>query len=89
MKIADGFVLRQIIDTWIVVPVGKEVSQSGNMLSLSETSALLWERLEQGADEEMLTELLCERYETDRETAAADVKEFLREMEELNVLTRE
>ena len=79
MKIVDGFILRQIIDEWVVVPVGKEIYGVGGsgMLSLSESSALMWEQLEQGTSKIALVDLLCHHYEVDRNTAESDVNDFL------------
>ena len=89
MKIADGFLLRKIIDRWMVVPTGSATARTGGMLSLNESSALLWEALEKGCNEEDLTTLLCEQYRTDRETALADVRKFLQKLENLGVLCSE
>ncbi|WFR57886.1 PqqD family protein [Anaerocolumna sp. AGMB13025] len=78
MKIKPGFFLREIADTWVVVPIGQRVVEFNGLMSLSESGALLWKRLEDPVEkEEELVKLLEENYKVDTSTAAADVKEFL------------
>lgn len=89
MKIAEGFVLRQIVKEWIVVPIGNKASQAACMLSLNESSALLWKALEDGCDEDALTELLCAKYLVDKDTAFSDVRGFLRKLENIGALLHE
>jgi len=73
--------LREIAGTWIVVPLGDRVVDFNGLMTLSETGALLWSKLEQGADESELLAALLEEYAIDRETASADIIEFLGSLE--------
>ena len=86
MRIKNGFLLRRIMDRWIVVPTGSATARSGGMLSLNESSAVLWEALKEGSNEKSLTVLLCEKYDTDQETAQSDVCKFLQKLDELGAL---
>ena len=80
MKIKSGFMLRQIADTWVVVPLGERVVEFNGMISLSESGALLWEKLEEGAQEQDLVDTLCGEYAVDESIARADAKEFVDSM---------
>lgn len=77
MKIKENFILRNVADTWIVVALGETAVDFSGMLKLNETGALLWKALEKGAEAEDLVDALCGEYAVDRETARADVEEFL------------
>ena len=77
MKIKDGFVLREIAGTWVVLPLAKKPADFNGMITLNESGLLLWKRLEQGATREDLISLLTEEYEVSEETASADVDKFL------------
>ncbi|MDR3270863.1 MAG: PqqD family protein [Peptococcaceae bacterium] len=88
MKIAEGFMLREVLDNWLVIPVGKDAAGKAYMLSLTESLSFLWKILEQGASEEELIAALLERYETDRATAVKDIREFLADLEQENILIR-
>lgn len=69
--------LRQIVGTWLVVPIGEKVVDFNGMFTLTETGAFLWKLLEKGCGSEELVASLLEEYEIDAATAKADVEEFL------------
>lgn len=77
MKLKDNFVLRQVADTWVVLPVAEATLDFNGMLTLNETGAVLWRALEQGGNEEALVEALTAEYDVSAEQAAKDVGEFL------------
>jgi hypothetical protein len=77
MKIKSGFMLREIAGSWIVVPIGQRVVEFNGLMTLSETGAALWKRLEAGATVDELAATILEEYEIDEETARNDVQEFV------------
>lgn len=77
MKIKENFLLRQVADTWVVMPIGQEMLDFNGMLTLNESGALLWNALEQGVDREKLVDALLAEYDVSREVALADVDAFL------------
>ena len=77
MKLNDNFVLRQVADMWVVLPIGAATVDFNGMLTLNESGVLLWRALEQGGDCDALVDALLNEYEVDRETALADVEAFL------------
>ena len=85
MKIKDGFVLREVAGSTVVVPLGADHT-FGSMLKLNETGKLLWEALALGTTEEALSALLVSSYEVDSATASADVEKFLLSLRRLGVL---
>lgn len=80
MKIKEGFLLRQVADTWAVLPVGQACVDFNGMLTLNDSGAMLWKTLEQGADREALAEALLAEYDVSREIALADADEFLEKL---------
>ena len=87
MKIKDGFILREITDSFVVVPVGQNLVDFSSMITLNETAAFLWDCLMNGADENTLCEKLLSEYEgVTKEDALADIKEFIKVLEEKNIL---
>lgn len=77
MKLKENYLLRQVADTWVVLPLGAENLNFNGMLTLNETGALLWKALEQGGDREALADALTAEYTVDRAMALSDVDEFL------------
>jgi hypothetical protein len=75
MKQKTGFVLRNICGENIIVAEGKENMNFSNIISMNESSALLWQKLENKEfTVEDMAELLMEEYEVSKETALADSK---------------
>lgn len=86
LKIKTGFVLREIANQTIAVPIGQRTSEVHGVVALSESGALLWNELSKGAEKETLINILLETYEIDRETAVADVDDFIKGLSEQGVM---
>ena len=85
MKLKDGFMLRQVAGEHVVLPVGADVDFNG-MITLNETGATLWNRLEQEAELSDLTAALLAEYEVDEATAAAHAAAFVEKLKEHDFL---
>lgn len=88
MKIKSGFMLRKVGGQNVVVAVGAASREFNGIIKLNETGAFLWELLKKECSAEELTEELLKEYDTDKETAAADVKAFLEKLEGAELLAR-
>ena len=78
MQIKAGFIVKKIIDDYIVVPTGDHIVDFAVAVSLNESGAFLWEKLQSDVCEQALVEALMQEYEgVDEKTAQADVAEFL------------
>lgn len=79
MKIKDGFMLREVAGEWVVIPLGERVIEFSGIMSLSESGAFLWKKME-GTDvsEDHLVKLLLNEYDVDEATARVDVNEFIK-----------
>lgn len=86
MKIKDSFILREIVDTWVAIPIGVRVVEFNAIISLSESGASLWKMLQGGADETELAKFLISEYDVDEVTANKDVKEFVQEISNKGLL---
>ena len=85
-KVKDGFVVRTIGSQTMAVPVGQRTSQFHGMIALSESGALLWQALTQGATAQTLADILLEHYEVDSQRALADVETFLQGLRQQGAL---
>jgi hypothetical protein len=77
MKLKDEFVLRQVADTWVVMPLGQTSVDFNGMLTLNDSGALLWQTLEKGGDREALADALTGTYDVSREEALQDADAFV------------
>lgn len=75
MKLKQGYVLREVADTWVVLPL-QGVDLDG-MIKLNGSGAFLWRELEKGGDVSALVTALTSEYEVAADKAEADVISFL------------
>lgn len=86
LKLDKEYVLRQIGDDYVIVPVGKAVLSFNGMITVNETGAFLWEQLVKGTSKEGLLQTLLETYEVTQEEAERDIDEFLDVLYKNNIL---
>jgi len=86
MKIKDGYLLRTVADTHVVVPIAERVIEFKGMMILNEVSACIWEFLREERGHEEVIEHILSTFDVDRETAEADFMEFLGKLENSGVL---
>lgn len=86
MKIKKNFVLRHVVDTWMVMPLAEQAMNLNGMLTLTESGALLWKALEQGCDLDALTKVLTDEYDVTEAKAQADVAKFVEKLNQLGCI---
>lgn len=86
MKIKNGFVLKEVAGSFIVVSVGERVKDFNGIITLNETGAFLWKKLELGATEKELIDALLSEYDVEESIAKVDVASFIAKMKEAELL---
>lgn len=76
MKLKNGYILRDIAGSTVVVPLAP-ASTFGNMVRLNGTGKFLWEKLASDTTREELVSALVSEYEIDPQTAGRDTDAFL------------
>lgn len=77
MKIKDGFIIRQISDQTVAVPVGETSKSFHGMIKLNESGLFIWKALENDTTEEKIIDAMLEKYDVSREQASNDVCQFI------------
>ena len=86
MKIKDGFMLREVAEQWVVIPLGERVVEFNGIMSLSESGALLWKEMGNDVREEDLVRVLLKEYIVDEEIVKADILEFITALREKDLI---
>lgn len=86
MKIKDGFILREVAGSFIVVAVGSAVKDFNGIINLNETGAFLWKILESGATKEELLEKMLTEYDVSEEIARKDIDAFISKLQEAKLV---
>lgn len=77
MKIKNGFMLRQVAGTYVVLPMAKDVLNFDGMITLNESGVMLWEMLKEECTIEDLVKKITSEYIVSEDDASKDVKEFI------------
>ena len=86
MNVRKQLVKRTIAGDVILVPVGDASLELEGLLTLNETGERMWDLLLQCDTEEALVQHMLEEYEVDEATLRTDVREFLAQLRQLEIL---
>ncbi len=87
MKIKNNFVMKNVAGSNVVVPTGEAMMDFNGMMTLNETGAFLWDKMQEDVTLEALAEAMCKEYEgITEEEAMADIKEFVATLNEKGVI---
>ena len=85
MKMKDGFLLREVAGQTVVLPIGADMDMN-MMITLNETGAFLWEKLQEETDEAGLVTALLAEYDVDEATAKQAVANFVAKLSDNDFL---
>lgn len=77
MKLRGEFVVRQVMDSIVAIPVGQTALKFNGMLLLNDVSKVIWDCLVQGAELADIVTAVTNAFAVSSEEARADILEFL------------
>lgn len=87
MKINEEFVLQEIADEGIVVPIGKAADSLRGVVKLNAAGIFLWKMmLNDDQSEESLASSLAKKYAISYEKAQIDVERFLLKLKKIGCI---
>lgn len=86
MKAKPGFVLRNVVDEYILMPTGDNIGKFNGTVLLNEVSALVWEKLQNPVSRDDLLKAILDEFEVEKAVAAADLDALLKRLKEFNVI---
>ena len=89
MKRNSDFLLRDVADTLVIVPVGKATVDFPGMITVNSTGAYLWELLENPQTMQTLVQAIVDRYEVNEGQAVTDVKAFVENLIHVGAITED
>lgn len=89
MKVSKEFILREIADEYILVPIGEMAATFNGLITVNEIGALIFNLLLNNKSvDEIVTKILSE-YDVDEQTAREDVNEFIGYLKEKHIIVEE
>lgn len=86
MKIKEGFMLREVADNFVVVPVGAASLEFKGLINLNSVGAFIWKCLESETTIDGIVQKVVDEYEIDINLAKTDVSAFVNKLKEANLL---
>lgn len=78
MKLKDGFVLTDVGETKIAVPIGERAKEFNGIVRLNDTGSFIWNCLADGLEAEEIANRLVEEYDgVDYDTALSYTEELI------------
>jgi hypothetical protein len=86
VKIKDGFAKREIAGSYIVVPVGNDLSGFNGMITLNESGSFFWDCFKKDITIDDAVKLVTAEYDVDENRARADVEKFVKLLKDNNLI---
>ena len=77
MKLHGEFVVRQVMDNVVAIPVGDTALRLNGMVLLNDVSKVIWDHLQEGTDIGSVVTAVTDAFEVSPQEAEADILEFL------------
>lgn len=86
MKLYGEFIVRQVMDNIVAIPVGQTALRFNGMIMLNDVSKIIWECLAQETDIDSIVNAVTDAFEVSAEEAHADIAEFCDKLRKLQLL---
>ena len=86
MKLRGEFVVRNVLDNTVAVPVGQTALQFNGMIMLNAVSRVIWLSLEQETTVESIVEAVIAAFDVESSQAKDLVLEFLQQLRDAQLL---
>lgn len=86
MKLRGEFVVRQVMDNTVAIPVGQTALRLNGMILLNDVSKLIWTCLEQETSIESTVTAVTDAFDVSSDEARTDILEFCDKLRKLQLL---
>ena len=86
MKVKDGYILKKVMGSYMIVYTGDGDAVCDSMRTLNETGAFLWSLLQSDITKEEMVEKLAAEYEVNPLVATKDIDAFISKLHNANLI---
>ena len=86
MKLRGEFIVRQVLDDIVAIPVGSTALQFNGMIMLNDVSKVIWDCLEQDTQLAYIIQAVTDKFAVSHEDAQKDIMEFLDKLRQMQML---
>jgi hypothetical protein len=89
MRASSQFILRNIADEYLLIPVGEAAMRIQGLIAMSESGAMFFNKLKKGCTKSDLVSALMAEYEVSESVATEDTDAFLHQMRYFQAILEE
>ncbi len=86
MKLKNKYVLRTVADKTVAIAVENEGEQTEGVITLNETGAFIFSKLNEGMEESQICECFFDEYDVTKEEAKKAIDSFMDHLRASNLL---
>ena len=86
IKARNDYVLRKIVDEYLLLPVGENQKELKGAIRINEISAFVWNAILEEVDFDTVLDRILSEYEIDKKTATNDLEYLISKLVELNLV---
>jgi len=86
MKLNGKFMIRQVVDEVLAIPVGETALRFNGMIVLNAVSRVIWQCLEEETEIATIVAAVTEQFEVEPAQAEADIEAFLDKLRQKDLL---
>lgn len=75
--LSKKYLLREVAGEYLLVPIGESSVQFNSLVTMNETGAFIWKKLDEGMDSKQIAEALTKEYNVSAQQAENDIIEFI------------
>lgn len=81
-----NYLLREVAGEYLLVPLIEGESQFNSIITMNETGAFIWKRLEKNLSADEIAAAMTKEYNVTPQQAKADVNEYINYLKEKNII---
>lgn len=86
MRKNDNFILNEIADKYVLIPVGNKALDFNGIVTMNQTAKFLWEHSNTEFTTEELVQCLADEYEISGDMASEAVAVYINKMKEVGCI---
>ncbi|MBR2996003.1 MAG: PqqD family protein [Lachnospiraceae bacterium] len=86
MKAKSGFVLREVVGEYILMPVGENIGHFNGTIIMNDVAALVWKKLQNPVSRDDLLAAILDEFSIWEDVAAADLDKLLEKLKNYGVI---
>ena len=88
MKIKDGFILREVAGTFVIISVGDESLDFKGVITINEVGADIWRGIEEGKTKEEIIKKILNDYNVTEDIVTDDFDDFIEQLASKNIIEK-